>query len=77
MAHDRSHKVQVSKRGIYCFHCNEWVVDGQEVLNWLYAIETAANEFGEAGDWEAQDFFVEWFAAAREGFEAEYLAAAV
>ena len=32
-----------------------------EVVWWLYAIESAANEAGEAGDWEAQDFFCMWF----------------
>ena len=32
-----------------------------EVLHWLYAIETAANDAMEEGDHEAQNFFVEWW----------------
>lgn len=38
----------------------------QEALNWLYAIETLANDAGEVGDWVMQDFGLEWFAAVRE-----------
>lgn len=37
-----------------------------EALHWLYAIETLANDAGEIGDWETQDFGLEWFADVRE-----------
>jgi hypothetical protein len=34
---------------------------GLDLVDWFYAVETAANDHGEVGDWEAQDFFLEWF----------------
>lgn len=39
-----------------------------EEVWWLYGIETASNDAGESGDWEAQEFFCDWFADFREGF---------
>lgn len=36
-----------------------------EAVCWLYAIETLANEAGDIGDWETQDFGLEWFADVR------------
>jgi len=38
----------------------------QDALNWLYAIETFANDAGEMGIWDAQDFGLEWFADVRQ-----------
>ena len=38
---------------------------GLDLVDWFYAVETAANDHGDVGDWEAQDFFVEWFADLR------------
>lgn len=32
-----------------------------DLVYWLYAVETAANDHGDVGEWEAQDFFIEWF----------------
>lgn len=40
---------------------------GEEALHWLYAIETVANDAGEAGDFELQDDCLEWYAAFRDG----------
>jgi hypothetical protein len=39
----------------------------QEALHWLFAIETVANDAGEAGDFELQDDACEWYAAFRDG----------
>lgn len=66
MAHDKAHSVQMSEKGLYCFHCRAWLWERQETINWLYAIETAANDAGEIGDFDAQEFFCDWFAALRD-----------
>lgn len=40
----------------------------EDVL-WLFAVETASNDAGETGEWDAQDFFLEWFADYRQCLE--------
>ena len=42
-----------------------------EDIDWLFAIETAANDACEFGDLEAHDFFLEWYHALRDGIWAE------
>jgi hypothetical protein len=60
------HSKQVSVKGLYCFNCQEWIVNNDEAINWLFAIEAASNEFAETGD-QMQDDLIEWWNAYREG----------
>ena len=39
----------------------------EEAVHWLFAIETVANGAGEVGDFEAQEFCCDWYAAFRDG----------
>lgn len=43
-------------------------MDAQEYIQWLYAIETAAEEvINSQSDFEAEEFYLEWFRATQEG----------